>query len=77
MIPVILTVWFASKCEKLFNRFVPDLVKFFFVPMLTLLVTLPVAMIFLGPVATFGSTLISEFYAYDQGNLVRFLQARS
>lgn len=59
--PVILTVWFASKCEKLFNRFVPDLVKFFFVPMLTLLVTLPVAMIFLGPVATFGSTLISEF----------------
>ena len=61
VIPVILTVWFASKCEKLFNRFVPDLVKFFFVPMLTLLVTLPVAMIFLGPVATFGSTLISEF----------------
>lgn len=61
VIPVILTVWFASKCEKLFNRFIPDLVKFFFVPMLTLLVTLPVSMIFLGPVATFGSTLISEF----------------
>lgn len=61
VIPVILTVWFASKCEKLFNRFIPDLVKFFFVPMLTLLVTLPVAMIFLGPVATFGSTMISEF----------------
>ena len=37
------------KCEKLFNRFMPDHVKFFFVPMLTLLVTLPVAMIFLGP----------------------------
>lgn len=61
VIPVILTVWFASKCEKLFSRFIPDLVKFFFVPMLTLLVTLPVAMIFLGPVATFGSTIISEF----------------
>lgn len=61
VIPVILTVWFASKCEKLFSRFIPDLVKFFFVPMLTLLVTLPVSMIFLGPVATFGSTMISEF----------------
>lgn len=61
VIPVILAVWFASKCEKLFNRFVPDLVKFFFVPMLTLLVTLPVSVLFLGPVATFGSTLISEF----------------
>ena len=61
VIPVILAVWFASKCEKLFNKIIPDLVKFFFVPMLTLLVTLPVSVIFLGPVATFGSTLISEF----------------
>lgn len=61
VIPVILAVWFASKCEKLFNRLVPDLVKFFFVPMLTLLVTLPVTLLLLGPIATFGSTLISEF----------------
>lgn len=61
VIPVILAVWFASKCEKLFSKYIPDLVKFFFVPMLTLLVTLPVSVIFLGPVATFGSTLISEF----------------
>ena len=29
--------------------------------MLTLLITLPVAILFLGPIATFGSTLISEF----------------
>lgn len=61
VIPVILAVWFASKCEKLFNKFIPDLVKFFFVPMLTLLVTLPVSILLLGPIATFGSTLISEF----------------
>lgn len=61
VIPVILAVWFASKCEKFFNKLIPDLVKFFFVPMLTLLVTLPVSVIFLGPVAAFGSTLISEF----------------
>lgn len=61
VIPVILAVWFASKCEKQFNKVIPDLVKFFFVPMLTLLITLPVALLFLGPVATFGSTLISQF----------------
>lgn len=61
VIPVILAVWFASKCEKFFNKIIPDLVKFFFVPMLTLLITLPVSVIFLGPVATFGSALISEF----------------
>lgn len=61
VIPVILAVWFASKCEKLFSKFIPDLVKFFFVPMLTLLVTIPISVCLLGPVATFGSTLISEF----------------
>lgn len=60
VVPIIFVVYFASKCEKLFNKFVPDLVKFFFVPMLTLLVTLPVALIVIGPIATFGSTLISE-----------------
>ncbi len=61
VIPVILAVWFASKCEKFFNKLIPDLVKFFFVPMFTLLVTLPISLIFLGPIATFGSMLISEF----------------
>ncbi|MGL5312019.1 MAG: beta-glucoside-specific PTS transporter subunit IIABC [Peptostreptococcaceae bacterium] len=61
VIPIIFVVYFASKCEKLFNKFVPDLVKFFFVPMLTLLVTLPVALIVIGPIATFGSTLVSQF----------------
>lgn len=60
VIPIIFVVYFASKCEKLFNKFVPDLVKFFFVPMLTLLVTLPIALIVIGPIATFGSTLISQ-----------------
>lgn len=60
VVPIIFVVYFASKCEKLFNKFVPDLVKFFFVPMLTLLVTLPVSLIVIGPIATFGSTLISE-----------------
>lgn len=61
VIPVILAVYFAAKCEKLFNKFIPDLVKFFFVPMLTLLVALPVAFIVIGPIATFGSRIISEF----------------
>lgn len=61
VIPVILAVWFASKCERLYNRLIPDLVKFFFVPMLTMLTVLPVTLLVLGPLATFGSTLISQF----------------
>ena len=60
VIPVIFIVYFASKCEKLFNKWIPDLVKFFFVPMLTLLVALPVGFLLIGPVATFGSKIIAE-----------------
>lgn len=60
VIPVIIVTYFASKCEKLFSRIVPDLVKFFFVPCLTLLVSIPVGMLLIGPIATFASLLISE-----------------
>ena len=60
VIPVIIVTWFASKCERLFTRIVPDLVKFFFVPCLTLLVCIPVGLLLIGPIATFASLLISE-----------------
>lgn len=60
VIPVIFVVYFASKCEKFFSKFIPDLVKFFFVPMLTLFVAIPVGFLLIGPVATFGSAVIAE-----------------
>lgn len=61
VIPIIFVVYFASKCEKFFNRYVPDLIKFFFVPMLTLMVALPVGFLLIGPIATFSSKIIAEF----------------
>lgn len=61
VIPVIFVVYFAAKCERFFSRLVPDLVKFFFVPMLTLLVVIPAGFLVIGPLATFGSTIIAEF----------------
>lgn len=60
VIPVIFIVYFAAKCEGFFDQLVPDLVKFFFVPMLTLLVALPVGFMLLGPIATFASMIIAE-----------------
>lgn len=60
VIPVIFVVYFASKCDKFFSKFIPDLVKFFFVPMLTLLISIPVGLLILGPVATFASKIIAE-----------------
>lgn len=60
VIPVIFVVYFASKCEKFFSKFVPDLVKFFFVPMLTLFVAIPAGFLLIGPLATFGSAVIAQ-----------------
>lgn len=60
VIPVIFVVYFASLCDRFFSKFVPDLVKFFFVPMLTLLVAIPAGFLLIGPLATFGSTIIAE-----------------
>lgn len=60
VIPVIFVVYFASLCDRWFQTFVPDLVKFFFVPMLTLLAALPLGLLLLGPVAVFGSTFIAD-----------------
>ncbi len=60
VIPVIFVVYFASKCEKFFSKWVPDLVKFFFVPMLTLFVAIPAGFLVIGPVAVFGSAVIAE-----------------
>lgn len=60
VIPVIFVVYFASKCEKFFSRYIPDLVKFFFVPMLTLLVAIPAGFLLIGPFASFGSAVIAK-----------------
>ena len=60
VIPVIFIVYFASKCEKFFNKIIPDLVKFFIVPMLVLLVSLPIGFLIIGPIIMFGSMIISQ-----------------
>lgn len=60
VVPVIFVVYFAARCEAFFNRFIPDLVKFFFVPMLTLLAAIPAGFLIIGPVASFGSNIIAD-----------------
>ena len=60
VIPVIFIVYFASKCEKFLNKIIPDLVKFFIVPMLVLLISLPIGFLLIGPITMFGSMIISQ-----------------
>ena len=59
VIPVILICYFAAKCQKLLERFIPETLKFFFVPMFTLFIALLCGFIIIGPIATFASNLIA------------------
>lgn len=49
VIPMILAIWFMSYIEPLADRISPKPVKFFTKPLLTLIVTAPVALIILAP----------------------------
>lgn len=59
VIPIILITLVASKVEAFFKKLIPDIVGFAFVPFLTLLISVPFAFIFIGPIANLLQSLIS------------------
>ena len=60
VIPVIISIVFASYVEKLFKKIIPDIVKTFIVPMLTLVVVVPVTFLAIGPVASYASEILGN-----------------
>lgn len=60
VIPIILVVYFASFCQRFFDKIIPDVVKFFIAPMLTMVVSLTIGFIVIGPIATYGSSIIAQ-----------------
>ncbi len=58
VIPVVLAVFVASKVEKFFKKVIPDVVKLFLVPMLTLMVATPITFIVIGPIASLLTSVI-------------------
>lgn len=60
VLPVILTVILARPIEKFLNKYVPDVVKTFIVPMIVLLLAVPIGFIIIGPVANYVSEVISN-----------------
>ncbi|RMC47314.1 beta-glucoside-specific PTS transporter subunit IIABC [Lactobacillus sp. ESL0228] len=59
VIPIILSIWFASKVQKLAKKIIPDVVKTFLVPFVVLLITVPVTFLVIGPVATWLGNAIA------------------
>lgn len=59
VIPIILSVWFASKVQKVARKVIPDVVKTFLVPFAILLITVPITFLIIGPVATWLGNAIA------------------
>ena len=50
VIPIILAIWFMSYIEKFADKYSPKMIKFFTVPLITILVTAIVSLVVLGPI---------------------------
>lgn len=60
VIPIIFAAYMGSKVEKGFKKIVPDVVKAFLVPFFTMLVTIPLTLIIVGPITTVISQLLGN-----------------
>lgn len=49
VIPIILAIWFMSYVESFADKFVPNVIKLFGVPLVTLIIVSPVTLIAIGP----------------------------
>lgn len=66
--PAILTVLFYAQIEKWFTKFSPKPIRIFFVPMMSLLITVPIALLILGPLGFQVGTVFSAIiiWVYEQ-----------
>lgn len=62
VIPVIVTCFFAAKVERFFAKRIGDLFRTFAVPALTLLISIVLAFLVIGPVASFASNLLGAAF---------------
>ncbi len=58
VIPVICSVAFAAFLEKRIKKFIPDVIKTFVVPLITLGITIPLTFLVIGPIASGAAGLI-------------------
>ncbi|WP_214793283.1 MULTISPECIES: beta-glucoside-specific PTS transporter subunit IIABC [unclassified Exiguobacterium] len=60
VIPIIIAAFFAAKLEKFLKTVIPDVIKMFIVPLLTLLIIVPLTFILIGPIATWAGMLLGS-----------------
>lgn len=58
--PVIIVVWAASYLERVLQKIVPSALKLLFVPLVTLVISVPFGLILIGPIVNWASGLLSD-----------------
>ena len=70
-IPILLAVWFMGYVQAFLKKVIPNLLQYFLIPVLTLVITLPVTLMFFGPIGTWigeGISFVCTFLANTLGN---------
>lgn len=62
VMPSILAIWVASYIQKFFTKITPDVIKVFVVPFFTLMITVPLTFLVVGPVANAFSDLLTNAF---------------
>lgn len=58
-IPILLATWFMGYVQTFLKKVVPNILQYFLIPVLTLVITLPVTLIVFGPIGTWIGESIS------------------
>ena len=58
VIPVIIAVYFAARLQNRIKKILPDVVKGFLTPCITLLIIVPATFLVIGPAATWMSQIV-------------------
>lgn len=62
VIPIIISVYLLSKLEKALNKAMPEMVRGFLVPLVSLMVVVPLTYLVIGPVADTAGKLLASGY---------------
>lgn len=64
VIPIILSTWFLSKVEKFLEKLIPDVIKSFMIPLLSLAVVVPVTYLVVGPIGNYLGLGVASVYSF-------------
>lgn len=64
VIPIILAMWAYSYLDKLLKRYLPKMLQFIFVPLLSILIMVPLTLMVFGPVGGLVANAIADGYTF-------------